>query len=289
MSEPLLRLRGATLAHGSRILWQGVDLDVAPGEFIAVLGANGSGKSSLLRAILGETELSAGSITVAGAPARRGSRLIGYVPQHTAVDPITPIRVRDLVHLGMDGHRWGLGLLSARRCRTTVGDLLARVDAAHLAAVPVGQLSGGELQRVRIAEALAGGPRLLLADEPLAALDLAQAQRMVTVIDEYRREHDAAVLFVTHDINAVEQVADRVLYLAGGRFRLGTPDEVLTSAGLTDLYGAPVDVFRANGRVVVVAAADPGADHEDVPAHPAENCEDPHGHTHLYAAEGASR
>lgn len=286
MTDAILRLRAATLLRGTRTLWQDVDLDVERGEFVAVLGANGSGKSSLLKVILGEQRLTAGSVTVAGRPVDRGSRLIGYVPQHTAVDPITPIRVRDLVHLGLDGHRWGPGFLTARRCRATVGGLLRRLGIDHLAEVPVGQLSGGELQRVRVAEALAGNPQLLLADEPLAALDLTRAHQVVAVIDEYRREHDAAVLFVTHDINAVLGIADRVLYLAGGRFRLGSPDEVLTSAGLTDLYGAPVDVLRVNGRIVVVAATDPGADHAEIHAHPADDCQDPHGVSHLYAVGG---
>ncbi len=262
-SSPVLELTAATLAYGNRILWHGLDMAVAAGEFVAVLGANGSGKSSLLRAILGEHQLTAGTVTVLGRRVHRGSRQIGYVPQRTSVDSRTPIRARDLVRLGLDGHRWGVGLFGARRLRGRVDELLDAVGASAFADAPVSLLSGGELQRVRIAEALAAEPALLLCDEPLAALDLAQAQAVVALLDHYRREHGTAVLFVTHDINAVLGTADRVLYLAGGRFRLGTPDEVLTSAGLSELYGAPVDVFRTEGRVIVLAAADPGADRHD--------------------------
>lgn len=282
LTQPTVRLRGAAMAYGERRLWTGLDLDVAPGEFIAVLGANGSGKSSLLRAILGQEELTAGTIVLDGGPAGRGGGDVGYVPQRIAVDPVTPIRAIDLVRLGVDGHRWGPGLLASRGARRTALELLTRVDARHLADAPVAQLSGGELQRVRIAEALAGRPRLLLCDEPLAALDLAQARGVVALLDQHRREHGTAILFVTHDVNAVLDVADRVLYLAGGRFRLGTPEEVLTSTGLSELYGAPVDVFRTEGRVIVVAATDPGADQHDPHSDDADECADPHGHQHLF-------
>lgn len=283
VAEPILKLRGATLAYGDRTLWRALDLDVRPGEFIAVLGANGSGKSSLLKAIVGQVALSEGSVTVAGKRKSGGSRAVGYIPQHIAIDPITPVRARDLVRLGVDGDRWGTGLFGGRAARARVDRLLADVGAAQLAGAPVQQLSGGELQRVRLAEALAGSPRLILADEVLAALDLAQAQRVVALIDDYRRETGAAVLFVTHDINAVLGVADRVLYFAGGSYRLGTPDEILTSATLSELYGARVDVFRMGDRVMVAAQTDPGADVEDAHAHPADDCEDPHGRQHLLA------
>lgn len=261
--EPVLQLRGATLAYGERTLWRGLDLDVRPGEFIAVLGGNGSGKSSLLRAILGQQPLTAGSVRIAGRAAGRGGRNIGYIPQRIALDPAAAVRVRDLVRLGVDGHRLGPGFFSARRARRRVDELLDHVGATHLADAPVSQLSGGEMQRVRVAEALAGEPDLLLCDEPLAALDLGQAQRVIELIDGDRRARGTAVVFVTHDINSLLTIADRVLYLAGGRFRLGSPDEVLTSATLTDLYGAPIDVFRTQGRVIVVAATDPGADRHD--------------------------
>jgi zinc/manganese transport system ATP-binding protein len=258
-AAPILELCDAGLAYGNRFLWQHLDLAIQPGEFIAVLGANGSGKTSLLRAILGEQALSTGTIRVAGRPVRRGGRQVAYVPQRVSIDQVTPIRARDLVRLGLDGHRWGPGLLTAARARHRVDALLESVGARDFAEAPVSLLSGGELQRVRIAEALAGDPALLLCDEPLAALDLAQAQTVVSLLDGRRRERGTAILFVTHDINAVLDVADRVLYLAGGRFRLGAPAEVLTSAGLTTLYGAPVDVFHTQGRVIVVAASDPGA------------------------------
>lgn len=249
----------ATLRLGDRTLWRELDFTIEPGELVAVLGANGAGKSSLLRVLLGQQQLTAGRVSMGGVPVRRGSREVGFIPQRIAVDPLIPLRARDLVRLGVDGHRYGMGFWRAKKTRARVDALLDGVGVGHLADAPVSQLSGGELQRVRIAEALAGRPGLLLCDEPLAALDVAQQRKVVGAIDRYRRSRTAAVLFITHDINSVLDIADRVLYLASGGYRLGTPDEVLTSQALTDLYGSPVDVFRTQGRVVVVSAADPGA------------------------------
>lgn len=262
MTNPVLSVRDAQLTLGARTLWSGLDLDVAPGEFIAVLGSNGSGKTSLLRAILGQHALSAGEIRVAGEPVRHGNRRIGYIPQQRGQDPAMRIRGRDLVGLGVDGHRWGPGIPRAER-RARVDQLLAAVGASHYARVPVSLLSGGEQQRLRVGQALAGDPLLMLCDEPLGSLDL-RAQRVVSeLIDRHRRERDFGVLFVTHDVNPVLGMVDRVLYLAGGRFRIGPPDEVLTSEVLSELYQAPVDVIRTHGRIVIVGAPDNAHHHHE--------------------------
>ena len=109
-ATPVLSLRDAELTLGGRVLWTGLDLDVAPGEFVAVLGANGSGKTSLLKTVLGQHPLSAGTATFLGEPVRHGDRRIGYVPQQRLADEGTPLRGRDLVALGLDGHRWGIAL-----------------------------------------------------------------------------------------------------------------------------------------------------------------------------------
>jgi zinc/manganese transport system ATP-binding protein len=260
VTTPVLTLRGAALTLGGRSLWSGLDLDIAPGEFVAVLGANGSGKTSLLKAILGEHALSAGSAVFLGRDVRRGDRRIGYIPQQRRQDDGVALRARDLVGLGLDGHRWGPGIPSAAR-RARVDALLDEVGAAHFGRVPVAALSGGEQQRLRVAQALAADPRLLLSDEPLGSLDL-RAQAMVSdLIDRSRRDRDIGVLFVTHDVNPVLEHVDRVLYLAGGRFRIGTPDEVLRTEVLSELYGSPVDVLRARGRVVIVGAPDQSHHH----------------------------
>ncbi len=256
-----LEIRGAALHRRGRTLWSGLDLDVAPGEMIAVLGPSGSGKTTLLRAILGLERLSTGSIRALGAEVRRpGNRAIGYIPQQRPLPAETALRGRDLVALGVDGHRFGLPL-PRRRDRVRAEELVRAVEADAFADRPVGLLSGGEQQRLRVGQALADDPALLLCDEPLTSLDLANQQAVVRLIDRHRRDRDAAVLLVTHDINPVLSTVDRILYLAGGRFMLGRPDEVLNSRVLSDLYGAPVSVLRAGGRLVVVGAPDAEESH----------------------------
>jgi zinc/manganese transport system ATP-binding protein len=251
--QVVISIRNAELSYGSRLLWQGLNLDLSRGEFIAVLGPNGSGKTSLLRALLGVQPLSAGSLLVCGRPPRRGSDLIGYIPQQKAIAPHTPLRARDLVRLGIDGHRWGLPLGGAR-IRRRVEELLRSVGATEYADTPLGLLSGGEQQRLRVAQALATDPRILLCDEPLLSLDLNHQQAVAALVDERRRSQGTAVVFATHEINPILHMVDRVLYLAGGQFRIGPPEEVMTSRVLSDLYGSPVEVLQTQGRFVVVGA-----------------------------------
>jgi zinc/manganese transport system ATP-binding protein len=254
-ADVVAELTGARLAFGDRVLWDHLDLTVRAGEFIAVLGPNGTGKTSLFRVLLGKLALSAGSVTVTGQPVRAGSERIGYVPQHRAVERGLSLRGRDLVGLGYDGHRWGMA--SARPTdraakRGAVQRALNQVNGAHLAGVPVGVMSGGEMQRVRIAQALATDPVLLLCDEPLLNLDPANARLVSALIDQRRREADTAVLFVTHEVNPVLPYVDRVLYLVDGRFRIGTVDQVMTSATLSELYRSDIEVVKVRGRFVVV-------------------------------------
>jgi zinc/manganese transport system ATP-binding protein len=247
-------LRGAALRFGDRTLWQGLDLDVAPGEFVAVLGPNGSGKTTLLRVLLGLQPLHAGEVLVDGRPARRGSGAIGYIPQLRALPEDLTLRARDLVGLGLDGHRRGLGWRGRADRHRRVAAALESVGATHYADAPVGRLSGGEQQRLRVAQALIGDPAVLLCDEPLLSLDLAHQRIVTRLIDQRRRTANTPVLFVTHEINPVLPLVDRVLYLVNGRFRIGTPEEVMTSDALSELYRTDVDVLRVRGRLVVVGA-----------------------------------
>lgn len=247
-------LRGASLRFGERTLWEGLDLDVSPGEFLAILGPNGSGKTTLLRVLLGLQPLHAGSVLVDGTAPARGSRAIGYIPQQKALPEDLTLRASDLVGLGLDGHRLGIGLRHRGERREKVRAALESVGATRYASAPVGRLSGGEQQRLRVAQALVGDPSVLLCDEPLLSLDLAHQRVVTELIEQRRRAAGTAVLFVTHEINPVLPLVDRVLYLVDGRFRIGTPDEVMTSDALSELYRTEVDVLRVRNRLVVVGA-----------------------------------
>ena len=258
--KPVVSLRGASLQFGRRALWEDLNLDIRPGEFFAVLGPNGSGKTSFLKVLLGLQQLHSGTASLGAHPVERGSRMIGYIPQQKSFAPDTPLRARDLVGLGVDGHRWGLRLGAARANRR-IDELLELVGATDYAKVPVGQLSGGEQQRLRVAQALATDPKVLLCDEPLLSLDLHHQQAVSALINRQCREQDSAVVFVTHEINPIIDYVDRVLYLAGGRFRVGTPQEVMTTEVLSDLYGSHVEVIHANGRIVVVGLPDATTHH----------------------------
>ncbi|MFJ2306960.1 metal ABC transporter ATP-binding protein [Streptomyces sp. NPDC087787] len=265
-TAPLISLSSAAVAYGTRTVWRDLDLEIRPGEFLAVLGPNGSGKTSLVKALLGRQPLSAGTLTVLGRPPRDAGRHIGYIPQQAALSAQEMLRARDLVRFGIDGRRFGPRLRTSA-VRRRVDEILEQVGASSYGDVPLGLLSGGERQRVRIAQALATDPRILLCDEPLLSLDLNHQRAVTELIDARRRSHDTAVIFVTHEINPVLDLVDRVLYLAPGGHRVGTPEDVLTSGSLSRLYGTQIDVVRVHGRIVVAGvpeepAAQPHHSHE---------------------------
>jgi zinc/manganese transport system ATP-binding protein len=241
----LLRLEGIGVRLGGRQVLSDVTFSLANGEFTGIIGPNGAGKTTLLRVILGLVEPSAGRVLV-------DKKSIGYVPQKLVIDPDMPLRARDVVSLGLDGHRLGFAFPSRQR-RELVEAALADVGADGYADARVGELSGGEQQRVLIAHALISRPRLLLLDEPLANLDLRSEQEIVTVLGKLAREHEISVLLSAHDMNPLLPVMDRIVYVANGHAASGPTDEVVTSAGLTQLYGHHVDVVRVHGRVLVVA------------------------------------
>lgn len=256
--SPVIQVEGAAVALGGHTIWQHVTLSVRPGEFLAILGPNGAGKSTLLKAILGLIPLSAGTVRVLGHPARRGNASIGYVPQRRNFEADVRIRGRSIVRLGLDGRDWGLPLpfLQPRKeqeATRRVQEAIDLVGATAYADRPIGELSGGEQQRLLIAQALVRRPRILALDEPLDRLDLRNQQGVSGVIRQISRETGAAVLLVAHDINPVLSAVDRVVYVAHGQVAIGTPEEVITTANLSRLYATPIEVLRASdGRIVVV-------------------------------------
>jgi zinc/manganese transport system ATP-binding protein len=261
------------VAYGGAPVWSDANFSIRPGEFVAVIGPNGAGKTTLFRLLLGLIRPVGGRLEVFGSPARRGNPKIGYVPQSHAVDKDTNVEAVQLVRLGAACSRpwfrtrhgasatcrWipnlSAGMYRAEQEATE--DALRSVGATELATKSLGEMSGGELQRIFLAEALAGRPELLLLDEPLASLDIRRAKELVDLVNNLVRTRDVATLLVAHDINPLIHCLDKVVYIANGRVATGLPDEVLTTESLSALYGVRVEVLRdSRGNIVIVGGED---------------------------------
>lgn len=249
----LLVAEDLSVSLSGRPVLKNVSFSLYAGRVTGLIGPNGAGKTTLLRVLLGLVRPSSGRVSLPAGPPGRARRLLGYVPQKIALEPDVPLRARDLVALGLDGHRFGVQLPSAAR-RATVDAMLTAVNATGFAEARVGQLSGGEQQRVMIAHALMSKPRVLLLDEPLANLDISSSHEVVALLARIARENRMAVMVSAHDMNPLVPVTDRIVYLAGGRAVTGTTDQVVRTETLSELYGHPVEVIRAQGRLLVVSA-----------------------------------
>jgi zinc/manganese transport system ATP-binding protein len=276
-----IELDKVTLSVGGREVLSGISLAIADGEFIGVLGPNGSGKTTLLRALLGQIRPDAGVIAVLGEAVTRGNAEIGYLPQVRSAMPAASLTGRDVLAASVGGHRWGLPVASAA-ARRDISQALAAVGAVDLADRPVSDMSGGERQRLLIAQALIGKPRLLLLDEPLIGLDPYQQQVVVDLVRRLSRDLKLTVLFTAHELNQVLGAVDRILYLGRGEAALGTAAEVVRPDVLSRLYGAPIDVVRANGHIFVMShGQDIERDHSHEPDRPHDHSGHPHvGHDH---------
>ncbi|GAC1592517.1 MAG: metal ABC transporter ATP-binding protein [Acidimicrobiales bacterium] len=244
------------------MVWSGADFEIGDGEFVPVLGPNGAGKSTLLRLVLGLMPLASGILEVLGDRPHRGNPAIGYVPQRRDIDPGLRIAGSEFVRMGIDGHRWGAGSLRGRLARERrVADAVAAVDANAYADRAVGTLSGGELQRLMLAQAIVNEPRLLLLDEPLASLDVRNQAVVTQLVSAISRSRGMTVVLIAHDVNPLLGALDRVMYIARGRVTIGRPDEVITSERLSDLYQSSVEVLKDSRGRLFVAGLDGETDH----------------------------
>ena len=268
---PAIAFEDATVRLGGRTVWSDVSLEVAAGEFVAVLGPNGAGKSTLIKAVLGIQPLAGGRVTVLGRPPGESGAHVGYLPQRRSFDPSLRIRGIDVVRLGSDGDRWGLPVpggstlfAGGRQRRRRVAEVIELVGATEYAHRPIGQMSGGEQQRLLIAQALVRRPSLLLLDEPLDNLDLPNQASVAALISEIGQEFGITVLIVAHDVNPIVSYLDGVVYVARGGAVCGPPDEVITSETLTALYETPIEVLRtSDGQMVVVGSPEAPSHHAD--------------------------
>jgi zinc/manganese transport system ATP-binding protein len=268
VKPPVVELRRAAAAVGGRRVWSEVSLTVRRGEFVAVLGPNGVGKSTLLKMILGLVPVAAGSVSVFGSRPGECNKRIGYLPQRRAFDPTTRVRGVDIVRLGLDGDRWGIpvpGWVPGSRGKQIawrVAEVIELVGAGSYARRPIGQCSGGEQQRLLVAQALARRPDLLILDEPLDSLDVTNQAAVSALVRDISQSEQVAVMLVAHDVNPILSYLDQVIYLAHGGAVMGPPTEVITAETLTMLYGTPIDVLTDRaGRLVVVGQPDTRPEH----------------------------
>ena len=270
-APPAVQLIRAGVTLGGKRVFADVSLSIEAGEFLAVLGPNGAGKSTLMKAILGLVALSEGSLTVLGRQPEQARAQIGYLPQRRSFDHATRVRGVDLVRLGLDGARWGIPVAISRRARQRrraerrrVQEVIEMVGAERYADRAIGECSGGEQQRLLIGQALVRHPELLILDEPLDSLDLPNQASVTALVRQICSAEGVAVLLVAHDVNPLLGYLDRVIYLGRGRALAGSVHEVITTTGLSALYGAPVEVLRTgDGRLVVVGTPEAPHHHGD--------------------------
>ena len=256
VQQEVVRAENLAAGYPGKTVWQGANFSFVRGEFVAVIGPNGAGKTLLMRLLLGLQQPIKGTIKTFNLPPKRGNPKIGYVPQRHYIDNDTNIECIELVRLAFSGNQWGFGL-SSKNERKIAFEALEAVGAEELAHQPLSALSGGELQRIFLAEALVSNPEILLLDEPLSNLDIRRAKELVQLVNKVVHSRNVTALLVAHDINPLLPYLDKVVYMANGKAATGKPKDVLTSESLSALYGIHIEVIRdSRGNVAIIGIED---------------------------------
>jgi zinc/manganese transport system ATP-binding protein len=252
-AEPLLvEAVDLTAGYPGKTVWREANFSIRKGEFVAIIGPNGAGKTTLFRLLLGMKRPTGGSIRLFGSEPTRGSPRIGYVPQHHTIDDESHIESMEIVRLALSGRKWGFSAFSDEDRKAALS-ALEGVGATELAQHPMAELSGGELQRIFLAEALVSNPDLLLLDEPLSNLDMRRERDLLRLVNDVVRTRDVTALLIAHNINPLLPFLDKVIYIANGKVASGRPEVVLTSESLSALYEIPVEVLHdSRGNLAIV-------------------------------------
>jgi zinc/manganese transport system ATP-binding protein len=263
-SEEIIDAHSLSVGFNGSEIWGGAEFTIKPGEFIGLLGSNGAGKTTLFKVILGLSEPLGGSLNVFGEKPHKGNERIGYVPQKRDIDMESKINTLEYVRLGLQGKKLGFAFPStAKKERRLALESLEAVDGVSLAYRPLNELSGGELQRVYLAQALIGKPTLLLLDEPLANLDIKRENQLIRLIHSLAKSEHIAVLLIAHDINPLLPLVDRIIYIANGHVASGKPEQIVTNKKLSKLYGAPIEVLRDSKGRIAVLGIEEAVHHDD--------------------------
>lgn len=251
---PLLELSGVTFGYPGVVALADVNFSINRGEFLGIIGPNGSGKSTLLKGILGLLKPLAGDLFLFGTSSqnREIRKKIGYVPQKSKSEANFPASIKEVVMMGLYSQ---LGWLHRPRAvhQQMVEGSLARVGMAELSDRPIGELSGGQYQKVMIARALVNEPELLVLDEPTAAVDISAQRNILELLERLNREQGMTILMVSHDINEIVHFCDRILLLNGAVCAFGSPVEVLTKENLRGVYGDRIFIYDHHGHPHIMA------------------------------------
>jgi ABC-type Mn2+/Zn2+ transport system ATPase subunit len=242
----LVQFDRATLGYGRRPVLTDLTFDIPEGDFLGLVGPNGSGKTTILRAILDTLSPMAGTVT--RAPGLR----FGYVPQRDQVDYGFPLKVVDVVLMGRYD-RIGIGKRPTGEDRRLACAALEHVGIEDLAERPLAALSGGQKQRTLIARALVGNPNVLVLDEPTNGMDLVSTTQILGLVRELHERDGLTVLMVSHALNEVANYVERIALVTEGGFRIGPIDEIVGEQVLSQLYGIPVEVASVGGHRIVLA------------------------------------
>ena len=244
--RPLVTFDHATLGYGRNVVLRDLSFVIQEGDFLGLVGPNGSGKTTVLRALLGTHPPLAGSVT--RAPGLR----FGYVPQRDQVDYDYPLTAVDVVLMGRYD-RIGLGRRPSSKDRAKAMEALEQVGIPELAGEHLKNLSGGQRQRTLIARALVGEPNVLVLDEPTNGMDLVSTTQILGLVRDLHERSGLTVLMVSHALNEVANYVERIALVIASGFRIGSTAEIMTEEVLSDIYGIPVEVEALGGHRIVIA------------------------------------
>lgn len=244
--KTLVRFDRATLGYGRQVVLRDISFAIPEGDFLGLVGPNGSGKTTILRALLGTHGPLAGTVE------RADGLRFGYVPQRDQVDYDYPLTALDVVLMGRYD-RIGLGRRPSADDRARALRALEQVGVPELAARNLRDLSGGQRQRTLIARALVGEPNVLVLDEPTNGMDLVSTTQILGFVRDLHERSGLTVLMVSHALNEVANYVERIALVVANGFRIGTTAEIMTEPVLSEIYGIPVEVSAFDGHRMVIA------------------------------------